>query len=73
MPNQNDKIFVLSDGSVNSYGFRVDMEKLNLSRFKKNPVMLYNHYEVIGRWKGIKIEDGKLLASPVFTKSEKIS
>ena len=71
MPNQNDKIFVLSDGSVNSYGFRVDMEKLDLTRFKKNPVMLYNHYEVIGRWKDIKVEDGKLLASPVFTKSEK--
>ena len=71
MPNKNDKIFVLSDGSVNSYGFRVDMEKLNLTRFKKNPVMLYNHYEVIGRWKDIKIENGKLLASPVFTRSEK--
>lgn len=60
------KTFILSDGSVNSYGFTVNMEKLNIERFKTNPVLLYNHNELIGKWENIRIEDGKLLAEPVF-------
>jgi hypothetical protein len=64
------KTFLLSDGSTNSYGFRLDMTKLQLERFKSNPVMLYNHGELIGKWDNIKVEDGKLMAEPVFMESE---
>jgi len=60
------KTFVLSDGSKNSYGFAIDMAKLNLERFKANPVMLYNHGELVGKWENIRVENGKLLAEPVF-------
>lgn len=61
--------FVLSDSTnINSYGFRTDLNGLNLDRFRANPVMLYSHdnEKVIGRWENIAIEDGKLTADAVF-------
>ena len=70
------KTFVLSDESVNSYGFRVLTKGINLERFKKNPVMLWNHTRSwrdtedtilpIGHWENLRVEGGKLLADPVF-------
>lgn len=53
---------------MNSYGFRTEVEGIDLSRFVKNPVMLYNHdpERVIGRWENWDIEDGRLTAVPVF-------
>ncbi len=62
-------VFILCDGNnVNSYGFRTDVQKLVLDRFKANPVMLFSHDsdKVIGRWENTKIEDGKLTAEAVF-------
>ncbi len=64
------KRFILSDESVNTYGFSIDMDRLDLERFKSNPVMLYNHGELIGRWSDIKLEDGKLSAVPEFIEDE---
>lgn len=63
------KSFVLSDESVNTYGFRLLTSGCDLEQFRKNPVMFYNHDEwdaPIGRWENVRIEDGKLLADPVF-------
>ncbi|HOU67603.1 MAG TPA: HK97 family phage prohead protease [Paludibacteraceae bacterium] len=57
--------FILSDGhSCNSHGFSIDIEGMNTERFKKNPVMLYNHdpEKVIGCWKNLRIEEGRLMA-----------
>lgn len=45
--------FILCDSeTVNSYGFKTDVEGIDLCRFEKNPVMLYEHdrEKVIGRW-----------------------
>jgi hypothetical protein len=41
---------------------------MDLTRFKGNPVMLYNHNheQVIGRWENIRVESGQLCADPVF-------
>lgn len=64
------KTFILSDNSKNSYGFRLDMSKLQLDRFKSNPVMLYNHGQLIGKWDNIKVEEGKLSAEPTFMEGE---
>lgn len=64
-----NKRFVLSDGgSINSNGYKVDINGLDLTRFKSNPVMLYEHNSknVIGRWTDIKKEDHKLTAIPEF-------
>jgi len=63
------KSFVLHDESVNTYGFRMLTSGANLSEFRRNPVMLYNHDDwsyPIGRWENIRIEDGKIMADPVF-------
>jgi HK97 family phage prohead protease len=63
------KSFVLSDESVNTYGFRVLMDGAEIEQFRRNPVMFYNHDEwsvPIGRWENIRVDGGKLLADPVF-------
>ncbi len=60
------KTFILSDETINSYGFQLSTAKLHLDRFKTNPVMLYNHHELVGKWENIRIENDKLLADTVF-------
>jgi hypothetical protein len=71
-----NKTFVLSDDSLNSYGFRTLTAGIDIAQFAKNPIMLFMHnrpwrgikdeYSVIGRWENIRKEDGKLLADAVF-------
>jgi hypothetical protein len=64
--------FVLSDDSVNRYGFRVSTEGIQLDNFLKNPVMTVNHYYGdggsgnIGHWEGLRKEGGRLIGRPVF-------
>lgn len=70
------KRFVLSDESLNSYGFRVLTEGIDLDSFKKNPVMLWNHTRSwsdkdnamlpIGKWTDIRMEEGRLTAEAEF-------
>lgn len=71
----NNLTFVLSDEAVNSYGFIVKTNGIDLERFKKNPVMLYQHERengVIGRWENIRIEGVQLLADAVFDENDPI-
>lgn len=68
--------FVLSDESVNRYGFRVLTSGINLEAFKANPVMFYNHnrYDMpIGIWKNIKIEGDTLTAEPEFDEDDELA
>ena len=68
--------FVLSDESVNSYGFRVLTEGIDLTLFEKNPIALWVHarssrwgdYErlPIGKWVNIRKKGTKLLADLEF-------
>lgn len=63
--------FILSDLSVNCYGFVLLTTGIDLSAFVKNPVMLYNHNRhdaeaVIGKWNDITIEGQNLTANPEF-------
>ena len=79
------RTFILSDESVNEYGFRVLTGGIDLRFFKKNPVMLYAHirsYETkgkdgtilpIGKWENIRKEDGKLLADAVFDEDDEFA
>lgn len=65
--------FILSDESVNSYGFIVKTKGIDTTRFCKNPIMLYNHDRnggVIGRWERLRVVDGKLLADAVFDEKD---
>lgn len=70
------RTFVLCDGKkLNSYGFRVDPQGIDLERFRSNPVMLYRHDAsyVIGRWENVRLSDGKLLADAVFDEQDEES
>ena len=62
------KVILCDSSTINSYGFRTDVNGIDLTRFKKNPVMLYNHnpMQVIGRWEHITADGGQLTAEPVF-------
>lgn len=67
--------FVLSDESINESGFRVLTSGIDVSQFKKNPIVLYEHYRAnwnkpqllpIGICVNIRKEDGRLLADIEF-------
>ncbi len=61
--------FTLSDSAtINSHGFRIDLEGMDLTRFRQNPVMLYAHNpeRIVGRWENVAIADGRLTADAVF-------
>ena len=62
------KIVLCDSTTINSYGFRTDVSGINLTRFNKNPVMLYNHdpERIIGRWEHVKTDGNQLIAEPVF-------
>lgn len=64
--------FLLSDETLNSYGFVVLTSGINLDRFKANPVMYYNHDRekgIAGKWSKLRIESGQLFGTPVFDES----
>lgn len=84
MGKKLDKRFVLTDDSLNSYGFRVLTAGGRLDRFKKNPVMLWMHFrdegcqywgesKPIGHWEDIEVEDGVISAKPVFDLADELS
>lgn len=61
--------FVLTDESVNTYGFRLLTNGGMLDQFRRNPVLFYNHNDTelpIGRWENIRVENGQVLADPIF-------
>lgn len=67
--------FVLSDGtSCNSHGFRILLEGMDLSRFERNPIMLYNHKmdQPIGCWTNLRIDNNRLLADADFDRQDPI-
>lgn len=70
MSKSTPKRFVFNDATKNSYGFMIPTEGIRLERFKKNPVMLDSHWNsnqsVLGKWTGVKDENGVLSGLPVF-------
>lgn len=77
------KRIVISDESINSYGFWVLTDGIDLSAFLKNPVMLWNHNRdnhgtvnaqlPIGIWKDLRIENGVLTGEPVFDETDEFA
>lgn len=64
--------FVVSDETINSYGFSVLTAGIDTAHFEKNPVMFYMHNResgIIGRWENIRKDGAKLLADAVFDNS----
>lgn len=67
------KKFLLSDESLNSYGFRVLTGGINIDGFLRNSVMYYNHDRnagVIGNWVDVVKKGAKLLGTPVFDEKD---
>jgi HK97 family phage prohead protease len=63
------KTFILSDESINSYGFWVRTAGMKLERFKANAPLFYDHrtYEMpIGHVENIRVENGKLLGDVII-------
>jgi phage head maturation protease len=77
------KKFIVSDSSVNSYGFRVLSEGGKVDRFKQNPVMLWNHQRddvfqpnaytgPIGIWNDLQLEGDNWTAVPEFDTEDQV-
>lgn len=65
--------FVLTDGSVNCYGYRVLTSGIGKEQFLKNPVMLYSHeYGLlpIGTWENVREDGERLLADAKFDEGD---
>lgn len=77
------KTFVLTDESINSYGFWLPMSGAQIEQFKANPIMLWMHNrswrgtadEVLplGIWVNIRIEKGQLLADAEFDEDDEFA
>ena len=78
------KRIILSDSSLNCYGYRVLTSGMSIEAFKKNPIMLYMHfrdegspywgdYKAIGHWEDIQLNGDELSAIPVFDKVDDLS
>jgi len=68
--------FIVSDETINSYGFSVLTAGIDTAHFEKNPVMLYMHERqngVVGRWENVRKDGGKLLADAVFDDSTELA
>ncbi len=67
------KEVIISTEAVNSYGSRVLTAGIDLSQYERNPVLLWMHRRSwepgampIGRIENLRVEDGKLIGTPVF-------
>lgn len=73
---QPNKRFVVSDDSLNAYGFRVLTSGIDTSQFLKNPIGLWGHNRAwrgvkdevlpICRWEDLKVEKSQMSSMPVF-------
>ncbi len=71
------KDVIISTEAVNSYGCRVLTSGIDLSQYQRNPVLLWMHRRSwepgampIGRVDNLRVEDGKLIGTPVFDQND---
>jgi hypothetical protein len=73
---------IISDESVNRYGYRILTSGIELKFYKKNPVLLYMHIRAgyenpellpIGRVENIRKEAGQLLGDLVFDEDDEFA
>jgi len=67
--------YVLSDESINSKGFIILTDGIDLTRFNENPVLLHNHdiNQVVGHWENVRINEQnveQLVGTAVFDYSD---
>jgi hypothetical protein len=67
-----DREFVLSDSSVNEYGFRLLTEGYQAAEFKKNPIGYYMHRRDEGialKWDDLRVDGDSIVGKPVINLS----
>ena len=67
-----DRQYVLSDSSVNVYGFRLLTSGYQLDAFQKNPIGYYMHRRDDGiavKWENLQVEDDRITGMPVINLS----
>lgn len=67
--------FILSDETINRFGFRVLTSGIDLSGYKKNPVILFNHngnMMSVGKMTNLRVEDKKLLGDPEWDEADEL-
>ena len=67
------KTFILTTNDIDADLERMNIDGLDLERFKQNPIMLYQHNSnefPIGRWKNIKKWKSKITAEPEFAEDD---
>ncbi len=67
-----ERQYVLSDSSVNVYGFRLLTSGYQLDDYRKNPIGYYMHRREEGialKWEDLRIEDDKVIGTPVINLS----
>lgn len=71
------KEVIISTETVNCYGTRVLTSGIDVSQYKRNPVLLWMHRRAfegdsmpIGKVENLRVEDGKLIGTPVFDQTD---
>ena len=74
------KEVIISTETVNCYGTRVLTSGIDVSQYKRNPVLLWMHRRAfegdsmpIGKVENLRVEDGKLIGTPVFDQDDDFS
>lgn len=67
----NGMEFVLSDGSLDRHGTRINPRGWNLTNFKKNPIALFGHSGgfPIGKWSNVRVDGDRLLGRLEFAEA----
>jgi hypothetical protein len=64
-----ERQYVLSDSSVNEYGFRLLTSGYEIASFQKNPIGYYMHRReegIVLKWEDLHIADDKVIGTPVI-------
>ncbi len=67
-----ERQYVLSDSSVNEYGFRLLTSGYQLEAYQKNPIGYYMHKRedgIVLKWEDLRVEDDKIVGTPVINLS----
>lgn len=70
-----DKEFVLTDSSLNCYGFRLMTEGYLIDEYKKNPIGYAMHRRedgVLVRWEDLRVDGDKVVGKPVINLSHEM-
>lgn len=65
----------LTNDTLNSYGYRVLTEGVDITQYERNPILLYMHNrgKAIGLIKDIRKENGEITGEPVFDEATELS